>query len=68
MARIIKPTFGQAFCMRADFDEGTLSLVKGGKRAYLWIDNGRVATFAGAGALRKLAHAILAEVGARETK
>jgi len=49
-------------------DEGEMMLVKGGRMAYLWVgpERGRdgIYTFSGAVALRKLAKAILEEVGA----
>jgi hypothetical protein len=46
-----------------DRDEGRLFLVRGGKRAYLWAGEASLVTVSGVVTLRKLAQAILAEVG-----
>lgn len=67
MARACKPRDpSHAIHVKGD-KGGHIDLVKGGPRlAYLWVGDARgsyVATFSGENALRKLAKAILREVG-----
>ena len=74
MARRVKPQQKhQAFRAvgdrrRAPIPRGELTVIKGGKRSYLWIgperdDRGNIYTFSGPATLRALAYAILEQVG-----
>jgi hypothetical protein len=65
MARVIKGEKHHRITIRGDHG-GEVDVVKGGKRrAYLWTGHpeGKVVTVSGEKTLRKLALAILAEVG-----
>lgn len=64
MSRVTNSEKGHVITLAGDMNRGELLLVKGGRNAYLWVgDRDVVITFSGPSTLRKLATAILNEVG-----
>lgn len=66
MARILKNEYNDhAITIGGDGDDGELLLVKGKRHGFIWCGrkNERPMIFSGPATLRKLAKAILAEVG-----